>query len=523
MRVLNTSSDRPQVAAREAYDYMANHVARFNCLQALLVVKQNISHRLRILKENNWHFTQETILFPFPFLIDLIVRHCTTMIPVAKFTESELVNLMDKYVNYSDPLLLCQDANEGRKRSNEYRVKMSFEQVRYQEATFSLFPRCLLLFQDVPDELIKCYHQENKYRLFAEQCDRALQSYFKLSLEDILICGSALDFWFSENHFWSDDPGCEEFWLKEYVKSDRVHILAQHLTITREEYRTRQWLNENDYLSRKYENFPIFKFPIVEVEGKRIAPFPKLISERVTKLLYKDFYDFYEANEMLKDFGGSYGGIFEHYVGMLLRSCFGKGNVLHADEMFKGDERKADWIVIRDQTALLFECKILRYPPDLKNTGSLTVLAQFFEKEIIPKLEQCKATEDRLKGGYYSNLIPSSINDFYYIVVAEEHFEQANTVQDYLADCALVEKLNSYKWQLMSMLDLEQLESDTLHDDIQTVFVDKWCDLEARKASFQQHISVKGGNRMGNSLMARKFRELFHLPDNWRNENYPLH
>ena len=75
----------------------------------------------------------------------------------------------------------------------------------------------------------------------------------------------------------------------------------------------------------------------------------------------------------------------------------------------------------------------------------------------------------------------------------------------------------------MSMLDLEQLESNTLHDDIQTVFVDKWCDLEARKASFQQHISVKGGNRMGNSLMARTFRELFHLPDNWHNENHPLY
>ena len=113
-------------------------------------------------------------------------------------------------------------------------------------------------------------------------------------------------------------------------------------------------VNDSSYIL--YEFNPLKKRPLIQIRTDRwVAPNPALIIDRVTTGI---FYDLLDVDH--KDFTDYFGIVFQEYIGDLLKSVCLSENVLQEQEYGSKRAKKkgpADWTVIDEDFALLFECK----------------------------------------------------------------------------------------------------------------------------------------------------------------------
>ena len=105
-----------------------------------------------------------------------------------------------------------------------------------------------------------------------------------------------------------------------------------------------------------YEFNPLKKRPLVRIAQDRwVAPNRLLIFDRVSWGIY---YDLLDADH--KEFTEAFGLVFQECIGSLLKSVYPTTSVLPEKEYGHKKQKKhgpADWSVIEDKVAILFECK----------------------------------------------------------------------------------------------------------------------------------------------------------------------
>jgi len=77
----HTDVNRLEELAREAYSVMATTMANYNCMESLVRLKRFIKAKRKV-KQPFFSIGQNQMGYHvFPFLTDLMIRHCTTLVP----------------------------------------------------------------------------------------------------------------------------------------------------------------------------------------------------------------------------------------------------------------------------------------------------------------------------------------------------------------------------------------------------------------------------------------------------------
>lgn len=138
-----------------------------------------------------------------------------------------------------------------------------------------------------------------------------------------------------------------------------------------------------------YEINPVLKYPLIRHQGKLFCPIPHLLLYAITKGIY-----FYLLDMHGGAFAQQFGGLFERYIGRLMRGYFS----MTADVFDETEERARGWVgknndfsILggpRRSLALLVECKASLLYLRSKQTAALSVLRQDIGKNLKHAYEQ---------------------------------------------------------------------------------------------------------------------------------------
>ena len=480
-RFLN-DTERLEIDARGKYEVLVNTIQQFDCLQSIVALKRFIKN-MHEQKKSFFVFRGQQMGFHvFPFLIDLVLKHSTSTNSPVKLDEETIMWLIERYVKLPEIITLPSGAKEMDKYAPEWYIRTAFEQLTYQEMTRTLVPRILYLYEKIPNA------NSDKFFKFINVRNEVLRRQFRVTLDDLLLCTLALAEIANANDRFQDYLDCKIDWLKKYLESPAMPIVRSQFTLSLDEYAwkaKRQFSGKYSYI--RTEPKLILDFPIVKINDYYIAPEPRLLVTRVTKHLHDSFYQYFIDNGKLQDYSSTFGDVFKDYVGLLLKECFETENVFDLDVLIKGNTKRADWMVIRDNTAVLFECKACRYSKELKKTGSLKLMRDFISKNIAPALTQLDESEQQLKK--MGRVLPklSEIRRTHRILIFEEDFYFSNALSDFIANDSILLKLEKENVQIISMLELETLLLSNYSNDLVSVFTSK-VDGPNRKLSFDFHL-----------------------------------
>ncbi|MCH7690820.1 MAG: hypothetical protein IIA17_07235 [candidate division Zixibacteria bacterium] len=503
---------RLEQMAKEQYELIAGRFSNYDGFLSLLRVKNYIRHSTKN-NRNLFSFKgQQLGYFIFPFLIDMMLRHSRWELENGKIIdESELGWLIDKYINYPNMSMLKYTQEELNKFVPEELIRMSFEQFPLQESTRTIFPRYMFLYKIIPES-------DEKYRSYFKMISRVLDDDFELSLAEVFRCATGISAAATIGDTINENPKCEVDWLNEYVKSGKWSKVLNRLTIPISKYKEEEGNGSIEkYLNKKYLDYSINWYPIIETKHGSVAPYPRLIMERVTKRLYKDFYNYYDEpsgnDKQLKLFMTLYGDIFEEYIGILLRDSYGAENVFNFRDLPQVKGKRADWLVVHGRDLIVFECKAKRWPRKLKITGSLQILESFLNKHIGLAVEQCLSSFQYLQK---NDSLSSSASRYNYVILIEDSFGFSNALDSLLEKNEVAGKLNNTNGQIMSLHELEILVSSNMCNNVESVFIKKLEDSSYREASFDNYFTtLKGFEMRGDSILDETFRDLFELPNSW--------
>lgn len=474
--------ERLEIDAREKYEVLVNTIQQFDCLQSIVALKRFIKN-MHEQKKSFFVFRGQQMGFHvFPFLIDLVLKYSTSTNSPVKLDEETIMWLIERYVKLPEIITLPSGAKEMDKYAPEWYIRTAFEQLTYQEMTRTLVPRILYLYEKIPNA------NSNKFFKFINVRNEVLRRQFRVTLDDLLLCTLALAAIANANDRFQDYLDCKIDWLKKYLESPAMPIVRSQFTLSLDEYgwkAKKQFSGKYSYI--RTEPKLILDFPIVKIDNFYIAPEPRLLVTRVTKRLHDSFYQYFIDNNKLQDYSSTFGDVFKDYIGLLLKECFGTENVFDLDTLISEKSKKADWLVIKDETAVLFECKAYRYNYNLKRTGSLDLLREFVEERIGYALIQLDESLQEVQKMGTTEPKFANIGRVHKIIVLEEDFYLANALVDFLQNDPIVRKIEREQIQIISMLELETVLLSNYSNDLDSIFTSK-IDGPNRKLSLDFHL-----------------------------------
>lgn len=475
-------NERLEVDSREKYEVLVSAIQQFNCLESIVAVK-NFIRKMHEQKRSFFTFRGQQMGFHvFPFIIDLILKHSSSFNSPKRLDETFITWLIERYVKLPEIITLQSGAKGMDKYAPEWWIRTAFEQIPYQEMTRTLIPRTLFLYKDIPNSNIKEHHK------FVSVRNEVLQRQFRVTLDDLLLCTFSLGVIANSCDRFQENLKCEIDWLRPYLESPALPIIRSHFTLSREDYVSKakaRFSGKYSYL--RTEPKLILDFPIVKFDDYYVAPEPRFLMTRVTKKLHDLFYQYFIDNKKLQDYSSTFGNVFKDYIGLLLKECFGTRNVFDLDTLISEKSKKADWLVIKDETAVLFECKAYRYNYNLKRTGSLDLLREFVEERIGYALIQLDESLQEVQKMGTTEPKFANIGRVHKIIVLEEDFYLANALVDFLQNDPIVRKIEREQIQIISMLELETVLLSNYSNDLDSIFTSK-IDGPNRKLSLDFHL-----------------------------------
>lgn len=503
-RQLEIDSKRLEILAKEAYDVLADRISYFNCEDSLIALKRFIKS-MRSQRGAIFSFRGQTMGYHvFPFFIDLIVKYSTSLNSNRKFDDDTIAWLIDKHVNFPEMMQLKTGELNINKYVPEWLIRNGFEQLGFQEMTRTLIPRTLFLYLDIPKSA------PTRHFKFIEAIEKVVNRQFKVSLEEVLLCTFTLGAIANSSDRFKGELTTDIEWMKPFLESDTLRIVRNHLTLSREKYQKKAKSEfSGNYTYIRTEPLLILRYPIIQYGEYYICPDYQLLLSRVTKLLHSWVYEYFVENGIEKEYPALFGEIFKEYIGILLKCCYGNENVHDIDELTVLSGKKADWVVISDDKAAIVECKFLRYPIELKETGNLDILESFIEKRISPAFEQLTHTESQWP--LIITEIPNAKNVklIHKIILIEDHFELGNRIIEFIPENEVISSLVKSGTQLMSVLELETIVTSNYANKFDPVINDK-THSSNRLFSYNRYIqTLSNFAHDENNILDQKFNNFF--------------
>ncbi len=237
-------------------------------------------------------------------------------------------------------------------------------------------------------------------------------------------------------------------------------LLLDHLSADKSKFmRVAEKLSSNNPKTAMCGISPLYSYPFVRpwddgspegFEERITSPIPNLIAYKASEGVYYQLLSKHGEN-----FTKTFGHIFEEFVGRLLLSAFGPDRVIPESEI-TGRSKKPDFLVIEGDTALVIECKALRYRRDLLTDSTPESLANAMDKvggglvQIQEFLDDNRET--LFRGRRFKQFIPVVVT------YGKTHMMQAPALQ--VPREKMLEKKNVQlrEWHLLNVHELELLE-----------------------------------------------------------------
>jgi len=310
-------------------------------------------------------------------------------------TVDDLLKAIEMYLGLPDPFQEDSDNLQG------CLIRFGASQFDYDREARHLLPRTLIIYENLWTKSASC-----------NQVDiaNAIKSFSGLNLQEILVLSLAFSR-SAKNGFFRLFEDFEQYpdTLKYYFDINKQKAFANWISWNYSDFRAR---SRSDMPSAMdYEKFrfnPLWLKPAIIPDRNLkpysspvyITPIPALIYRRVTTGLYFTLSDYFKENNK-KPFRGTFGAVFQEYVGLLLKKAVGELNVQQEwrDGSKQYPKDTPDWFVIQNGTALLIEVKQSGLYLNAKKWGQLDQIQKDLTQSIGAGVHQMwKFEEDRRNG-----------------------------------------------------------------------------------------------------------------------------
>ncbi len=134
------------------------------------------------------------------------------------------------------------------------------------------------------------------------------------------------------------------------------------------------------------------RFPLVELaSGHHVIPIPQFLPLRITDDALWDMVDYFKTESRERQVFAAMGEAFEGYVGRLLTSKYGEGNVYAWGGIQLGNKQRIkqgpDFVVVRNRSVLLIEAKKATPTLPIDERGDLMTFTDLLSRNVIEPLQ----------------------------------------------------------------------------------------------------------------------------------------
>jgi hypothetical protein len=309
-------------------------------------------------------------------------------------TLEDLQKAIEMYWGLPDPFQ--KDSNlQG------FLTRFGASQLDYDRELRHLLPRTLLIYENLWPKSGNC-----------NQVDivDAIKSFSGLNLKEILVL-SLIFAKNAKNGFFRLVEDVDQYpsTLKYYLDINKQKAFVNWISCNYSYFRDRSRLNmRSDMDYEKFRFNPLLLKPAIIPDCNPhpgssqvyITPIRALIYRRVTTGLYFTLSDYFKENNK-KPFRGTFGLVFQDYVGLLLKEAVGELNVQQEKKYGPKGSNKAtpDWFVIQNGTAILIEVKQSGLYLNAKKWGQLDQIQKDLTQTIGAGVRQMLEFEEDLRTG----------------------------------------------------------------------------------------------------------------------------
>lgn len=485
---------------------MVERVRTFNCLKSLVNVKKFLDLNR---KSGRYFFSWNGGKIGYhmvPFIIDLIVRFSSIDEAQPAIAQSDFEWLIDKYNNYPEEGSTDALIHDSDRVIPETMIRKSFEQFPSQEMERTLLTRLLYIYVDIPESNRDMHKEFLKYRT------DVINRYFRVNIDDLLYCSFLLAALARKSDYLAQKLSISIPSMRHSYDSDAMPIVRNLLTISHQKYRSdSDAIASMNKLHAKYVAPILRQYPIIRIDTFDIVPDTYAIMSNVTRLIHEHFYRYHIAQGSLAKYLTKFGPIFKQYIGLILKMCMPNIKLIDIDTLERIKGKRADWLLIDGDKAIIFECKALKFTKKLKETGSLEEFEEIIGSKLCPGVKQLNQTEQQLRND--SSIVPEfkNVKTVHKCIVIEEALDCINKLINGLSLSAAATKIRESKIQIFSALDLEIVVESNQVRNFEAVFHVKFFQSSIN-LSLEEHVrNIRGFCFSKNSPLDKKFDEFFDL------------
>ena len=264
-------------------------------------------------------------------------------------------------------------------------VRMYGEQFEYQFDFMQFIARTIVIFMDVIDT-VPPDKFEPLNTIFERETGLTFRDYFILVLGVWAVSQQTGTFRkgaLTEAQI----PSMQDAFTDEKV-SNLLKILSVDYKQFREEDESANEKLEPVFTKTRFN--PLLVYPIIKTDVANGDPYvvPNTLAflKRGYGGLYWWFHRYFENDGKQQDFRNYFGGVFEQYVGRILKNAYGEQEVHPEISYPKG--KFIDWWVERNGTIYLFEAKAYQFALPTKQTGDIEFVAKEVKSKIVKTIKQ---------------------------------------------------------------------------------------------------------------------------------------
>lgn len=232
---------------------------------------------------------------------------------------------------------------------------------------------------------------------------------------------------------------------------------------------------------------------IILPDGRFCVPILRLLIHRITKGIYYDLLDTY-ANSNHNPFPDWFGHAFEEYGGVILRRALDSTKVFPEPAYGSPVRHGPDWTILGEKVGLAMEFRSSRLPKKVRTTTE--------RGEVMNRVRQGLAqTAGRLPGKIRdildgsAGLPASGLSEVVPAIVTLEPWYPEVLTADLIRTELQKEGVDSGRFQLMSIGDLEWLLTWAQHEPPAVVLRDKLSDPALDDQSVSQYLRKRADDR----------------------------
>jgi len=360
------------------------------------------------------------------------------------------------YNNLEDKFLKISQNNDEKfqKAGQSFLIRTAYQQFPFQRGINYLIPRALFLFEEIPNMISNP----------SLEIDKEIKNIYNLSIKEVMMIGFTIFATIKGGYFNPDYLiNSNDNDLEKFLSKDTLDKLIDKLSANYQKLRDIFNYNKGDKELEQFGFNALRIYPIVKTEiAGLVIPVPIFLLERITSGIYyslMDKYSNYDSNIFMEFFGKE---IFERYVGLLLGQEYGINKFLFKEWQYKKGRNEcltSDWIIIKDNKAILIECKTSGISMEAKSWAELEKVQHDLKLRVVRAIEQMVNLVNDVKRKCKGLERLYSIKKFYYVIITYDKIFLSSSfiIKDMIKKELIKKDITIPMYEILSVDELEDL------------------------------------------------------------------